>query len=648
MPCWTRKRATLLTTTLTISLSLVFAANVQAAEPGSSTTEPNAQKIQEMTVVESPIIEGNKVNSLGSQITVVSERQISDMNAQDLPSALRRTPGVVISRHNPIGSFGGGAGGAVFIRGMGSGRPGQDIQTLLDGVPVFVSVWTHSLMDVLSVDNVQSIEVYKGAQPVLFGNMSFGAVNLISKRKTSPGYTTRFKLAGGSWNTLVQTAEHGGKVDKFDYYAIQSYRYSDGHREDSGGSLQNYMARLGYELGSHWDINLLLNYTSNWADDPGPQGQPELKEGRFKTRDRISILTLKNKYGGGEGYIKAYWDQGHIDWQEQADGSDTRTDYDNYGLRLRQIVRPWSGGELTMGWDQDYVSGKARVISGQSENYHGRETFRLAQPYAALSHEAALGAWTLIPSAGARWFEHSAFSDNLGYQFGLIARHGPTELHASFAHSYNYPGVYVVQQSELFWKGNTLWKDLKPEEVDHFELGISHQFNSLVKAGLTLFHDKGENRLVFTPPPPSPPHWENVGSFENQGVEVTLNLQPLPALALFFGLTYLDADPPDLPYAPEWSGSMGLNYRLPWGSQLSMDALYVDEQYVTDARWPGQRQKVDAFWVVNAKLSHPFMINGTELTVFVAGENLLDQDYQYKKDYPMPGISGMLGVECSF
>lgn len=648
MPCWTKISAVFLTAFSSISFSLAIAASVMAAGPGSAATTSQTQKMDEITVVESPIIEGNKVNSLGSQITVISERQIEDMNAQDLPSALRRTPGVVISRHNPIGSFGGGAGGAVFIRGMGSGRPGQDIQTLLDGVPVFVSVWTHSLMDVLSVDNVQNIEVYKGAQPVLFGNMSFGAVNLISKRKTSPGYTTKFKLAGGSWNTLVENAEHGGKVDNFDYYVIQSYRYSDGHREDAGGSLQNYMVRLGYALGQHLDLNLLANYTSNWADDPGPEGQPQLKDGRFKTRDRINILTLKNSFDNTEGYIKAYWDQGHIDWQEQADGSDTRTDYDNYGLRLRQILRPWSGGQLMLGWDQDYVSGKVRIVSAQSEKFRDRETFRLAQPYAALSHEVVLGSWTLTPSAGARWFEHSVFSDNLGYQFGLKARRGPTELHASFAHSYNYPGVYVVQQSELFWQGNTLWKGLKPEEVDHFELGVSHSFSPKVKADLTLFRDKGANRLVFTPPPPPPPHWENVGSFENQGVEATLNLQPLPTLALFAGVTYLDSDPGDLPYAPEWSGSAGLNYRLPWGSQLSLDALYVAEQYVTDARWPGQRQKVGSFWVVNAKLSHTFQLDRNEFTLFVAGENLLDEDYQYKKDYPMPGISGMLGAEYRF
>ena len=60
----------------------------------------------------SPIIEGNQVSDSGSQVTIVQQKQISDLNAQDLPSALRRTPGVVISRYNPVGSFDVGVLGA--------------------------------------------------------------------------------------------------------------------------------------------------------------------------------------------------------------------------------------------------------------------------------------------------------------------------------------------------------------------------------------------------------------------------------------------------------------------------------------------------------------------------------------------------------
>ena len=127
-------------------------------------------RMDEVVVTASPIIEGNRVSDFGGSSTVVTEEQIADLNAQDLPSALRLVPGVAISRHNPIGSFGGAEGGSITIRGMGSSRPGAEIQTLVDGIPKFVSVWSHPLMDTLSIDPVERIEIYKGAQPLQFGN----------------------------------------------------------------------------------------------------------------------------------------------------------------------------------------------------------------------------------------------------------------------------------------------------------------------------------------------------------------------------------------------------------------------------------------------------------------------------------------------
>ncbi len=66
-----------------------------------------------VTVRDTPIIEGSD-RPAGHLVTTVSEQQIDDLYAQDLTSALRRVPGVVISRYNPIGAFGGGDGGAVL------------------------------------------------------------------------------------------------------------------------------------------------------------------------------------------------------------------------------------------------------------------------------------------------------------------------------------------------------------------------------------------------------------------------------------------------------------------------------------------------------------------------------------------------------
>ena len=323
-------------------------------------------RMGEVVVTASPIIEGNRVNNFGSSSTVVTEQQIADLNAQDLPSALRLVPGVVISRHNPIGSFGGAEGGSITIRGMGSSRPGAEIQTLVDGIPKFVSVWSHPLMDTMSIDPVERIDVYKGAQPLLFGNSAFGAVNMITKRQREEGFTTRLQGGYGSYNTVVEVLEHGGKIQNTDYYLLQSFRSSSGHRDNAGGQLQEYFGRVGHQLSGNWYVSLTANGTNNYANDPGPEGRPLEAQGTYKVEDGMTVATLAHDFIGAKGDIKAYWNGGEASWVRQFDLTnlfyyDTVTHYDNYGVRARESLTPWRGGTLMAGLDLDFLGGKVLI-----------------------------------------------------------------------------------------------------------------------------------------------------------------------------------------------------------------------------------------------------------------------------------------------
>jgi iron complex outermembrane receptor protein len=68
----------------------------------------NAQTvIPDVVVVAKPIVEEVRLDDRSSISSVVGEDQLRDLNAADLASALRRTPGVSISRYNAIGAYGG-------------------------------------------------------------------------------------------------------------------------------------------------------------------------------------------------------------------------------------------------------------------------------------------------------------------------------------------------------------------------------------------------------------------------------------------------------------------------------------------------------------------------------------------------------------
>jgi outer membrane receptor protein involved in Fe transport len=182
-----------------------------------------------------------------------------------------------------------------------------------------------------------------------------------------------------------------------------------------------------------------------------------------------------------------------------------------------------------------------------------------------------------------------------------------TEFHAFCSRGVNYPSLFVKTNSDLFMPGDNKWQNLSAEVVEHYEIGISQRYKDWAKLDFTLFYDDGKNRIVVATPPPFPPVWTNIGSFRNKGVEGTFKVFPLDDLAVYAGATYLDSNPSDLPYAPEWSASFGFNYRFFKYFQASFDALYLTDYFATSrARTTTalNTEQVDGYFLLNAKLTY--------------------------------------------
>ena len=617
----------------------------------AETREKEAVQLEEMHVVSSPIIEGNIVDAYGSVSTIVTEDQIKDLNAQDIGTALRRTPGVTISRYNPIGSFGGAEGGGIFIRGMGSSRPGSEIKTFIDGVPMFMGVWNHPLLDLLSVDTASAIEVYKSPQPHIFGN-AFASINIVPKKKKTEGFQTNLHLAGGSYDTFIQRAEHAGKIGATDYYLGQSFRTSKGHRTKSDGELTNYFARVGRELGQNWYASIFGLYTDNYAWDPGEKGADPLeREGKYGTEAMMGAINLAHDYPNARGTIKAYANQGEGQQLSRPDGRpDAIWEFEYYGVRGREELNLWAGGEIILGVDHDITKGEG----GSQGNKWDGHTHRITSPYVAASHLVGdRDGFYAIPSAGLRYYDHNRFSSETAPNAGLVFGYHNTQVYAAYSRGVIYPGLEVLVLSEYVnpMLGES-WRDLEAETLDHYEIGISHAWPS-VRGDLTLFRDEGKNRYLIVPPPPPPPVFDNIGKYRTQGVEATVNYAPIEEVSLFFGATFLDSDPGDLPYAPNRTFSAGFNWEFVRNARLSMDGQYVSGMNVTSqARREGadNEMEVDSYYLVNGKISYLVRprAHALDIEMFVSGENLTDKSYEYRPGYPMPGINGMAGLTFSF
>ncbi|HOB51493.1 MAG TPA: TonB-dependent receptor plug domain-containing protein [Acidobacteriota bacterium] len=597
---------------------------------------------------DAPIVEGNHIAADGITFSRVTRTQLDDLMAHDILTGVRRVPGILISRYNLVGSYGGGEGGTLFIRGMGSGRPGAEIQFLVDGVPRVSGVWAHPLMDVLAVDTMAQIDVVKGASPVLYGNMSFGAVDIRTRRMLQDGHELELSAAGGSYGTLLTALNGGFRQGRFDTYVSLGYKHSDGHRPQADGELQHYFGRLGYAVAPGWRLDLAVTHTNNYARDPGVAGLPPPPRAQFNTDDWLTVVTLENTLAQWDGYFRFYSDNGMINWQQWNTGrqqsEDNDTDYHNWGFRARQTWRGSDRVALTAGFDwDDYGGDFTSVIGGVAGPTRG-ERFRNAAPYALASAEFG-DSTKIAPVAGLRVNVSDPFGTFLAPQAGVSLIRGGTTAHVSLSRGFNLPGVYAAVSYDQWGRGDA-WRELEPERVVHLEAGVSRVVNTWLRLDATCFHDRGRDALRFAAPPPS---YENIAEYELNGLETSVTVWPADAHHLFAAYTFLDAQPHDTPYAPRHTIVAGWNWKPLRRLDVAVDAQYIGRRFAANPRYPGARVAMDGFTLFNARLDlHVTPESWRErVTLFGAVENLTDTDYEYRPGYPMPGITLLGGLRVT-
>jgi len=625
---------------------------VATAEAGESAAEALAAPpvSAKVTVTARPVLEEVRVEPLSGAVTTVGARQIEDLAAGDPAAALRRVPGLVVSRYNVVGSYGGGDGGSVFARGQGTGRPGSEIAFSVDGIPKAAGVWTHPLLDHVSLDAGREIDVYKGAQPVLFGNMAFATIDVVSRRRVEEGFGGRVSGAFGSFSTSALTAEASGRSGAFDFLVSASQRRSDGHREGSDGRTRALFARVGVDLGAGWSVGLTGDFASGQASDPGLAGaeRPPVTP-LWASDDATGVLTLSREHDGRQGYVKLWVDDGSIDWLQWDGGRSesfrTFTDWTSWGLKARDSYEVLGRGELTVGLDVDRNGGTALEERPAADVPLGDFRFQSVAPWAGLAYTFG-DAVRVTPSAGVRYHASREFGGVWGATAGIAVEGSKGRAHVRYARAFNVPGLWAAVFYEGYGRGDE-WRDLRPELMDHFEVGLAPRLGSKATLDVTFFLDDVRNALRFVPPPPPPPRWSNTGAYRARGAEVSFSVQPVPSVGLFAGAAYTETTPAEVPFTPRWTFSGGAVAEVSV-FRIALDAQWVDERVAGNPRFPGLLTTVDSYFLLNGKVAARLDAVSPGLEVFLAGENLTDSDYAYRPGYPMPGASVSGGASLRF
>jgi iron complex outermembrane receptor protein len=656
-----------------------------AQTPSENETEKNESVMEVVTVTGSsvrthPVTPA--LNRFGTQYNVISAQDIENQNSLSFLSTLREVPGVMFKSQNVVGSQG---GTDLYIRGRGISHPSPDITVEFDGVPRSGVLYGQTMADGIAVGTIAGMEIYQSPQPVRFGS-GYSLVNIEPKIMASEGRMANIKFSGGSYSTFSENIGAGYKKEALDIYVAQDWTSSQGHRAHARGQQENYYSNLGVALNKHWNVRFLGNHVEAQTLAARPNEKPNANNGiswpqaeRFDTKTTFSTLTLNNRYHRAKGSVKAYWSDSNFDMLQELDnngerhangGRWSRQHLKLYGVRAKETLQLWQGGEVVLGadFDQARLTNTQWVVGTGAQRFWGFPKTTLFSPYFGINQYFGKDeAFHFIPSMGVRYYNHNEFSNKWASQVGLIFGYGGTNLNVNYARGVNYPSPVVLQglvgpggpdNPEQYWKG------LRPEVVDHFEIGVAHSLGKRGNITATAFHDRGKDRfrayfggatpITFNDP---------IGRYTIRGLELTTSLRPRKDWSFFAGTTWLDVkakgnngiEHDKMPYTPSFTFKAGTQWEIAESDRLYMDMQHIRGLYQgTSARGGFNystldgRNKLDDITLFNLRLSRRIRQPGghfDEMEVFLAINNLFNQSYEYVKGYPMPGVTAMIGVE---
>lgn len=500
----------------------------EPAPPGAARPQPG--DVEEIVVV-GRRLRGAKLAAQSAAVAVIGREEIERSGAVDLLDVLRGALGAAPNR-----SGGPGQQASLFVRGGN----GERVQVIVDGVRVKDDISGSADWGQLSAENIERVEVLRGAQSTLFGADAAGGVVQIFTRASQPGHGLSARLGFG----------HGPGA--FPRSALR------GHIERSGSALLSGETRgLAWNAGfSHRSSGEISAYRKrNGALLPRGEGErDEARNTQLQGRIALNAFGMRSALNARHGWIEADYDGGFPvnpdDAQTRHDTRETQLgwqlDLPRFGplqsralLAQRRLRRSdWPAGNRR--------EGRSRQASLVGEASFGAVQFLGGADFEALREElrsftrldartSRAGAFArtdwqvgaLGLDAGLRYERHSEAGSALTWQLGGRYELLPgLALVASGGSAFRAPSPFQIFNAG---SGN---RALSPERSRSYDFGL--RFSLEPGPGLQL---RGEARgfqqhyrdmidFVFTPPVTA--SYFNVSRARYRGVEIEARLRAGP------------------------------------------------------------------------------------------------------------------------
>jgi vitamin B12 transporter len=503
--------------------------------------------------VEAPTRNLKPVSKVAENITVVTAKDIEDMNAHTVAEVLDRVTGVFVD------FVGHDFGSMSFLRIQGSDSGGRHVLVLLDGIPWnFLSSGTAETNSI-PVRIIQRIEVIKGPASSAWGSSLGGVINIITKDVgNSYQPSGSINASYGEKETQDYTGEVAGKAGFLGYYLYAGRQDSDGLRDNRGFDNNSLYSKFLLHLSSDVRLGITAGYSEPHVGLINLPTGDITSESRTRTfwatasldADLTKELSLKAElygfkqkldqpnnslglesfpYGAtGELFQNAYYD-------EKTTGGSAQLVW-NHDIQTAVIGMDISHGSLDQTLDSGEFLQSLAVPEISSANPD-------IDKWAIFANDTvSLGKLSVTP--GIRYDHNSVSGSFVSPSFGAtykLSEHAI--LRASVARGFSAPPLSWTSGGALFLDPNP---SLKPEKVWSYQVGVESSMSKYLWTKVTLFYNDvsdalqrvamAAGALTFND------LYENDGNIRRKGVEVETETVPFHNISFKGGFAYVNSD----------------------------------------------------------------------------------------------------------
>jgi iron complex outermembrane receptor protein len=636
--------------------------------------EPTLTTMDEVVVTATR--QEEKISSVPANVTVVTETDIKNSTAYDIPDLLRSQAGVLV---NDIA--GNRRSYTVDLRSFGETAPLNTL-VLVDGRRINQADLSGSDWSLIPLDRVKKIEIIRGGRgSVLYGdNASGGVINIITKE--GDALKTGAEISGGSYNTFKGNAFVSGTQNKLSYALSGSYLTSDGYRDNSNTEAKDVGLNLGYYQNDIVKWNLSSGYHKDSTGLPGAikasefaagasrtdslqpddfadvedyyvKGGPEiffLSDSKFKMdisfrkRNSLSFASFDAGSFTGETDIKTFAVSPQIIFKEKVGGVDNRL---LVGFDYTDVVEDINNSSIFFGTLSTGMFELKKINCGYyiHDEIKPWENFSISGGYRYDRAE-----FKFKPSApDNNTMSEDLFTAGANYNF-----HDNSSIYFSFARSFRYP---VLDEIFNFFT-NMIDTTLIPQISDNYEFGIRYYFTESLFANVNIFRIDTKNEIIYNPNSFSNENLD--GKTRRDGFEFSVT-KTFDKVTLSGNYTFTDAtilngqfENKSFPNVPRHKAALSGLFTLGKGFSLTVDGIYVGERpFISD--FSNDFENQEDYYIVNTKLKYQWK----KITAFLNINNITDEEYSEYGGistfpitepgfFPSPKINFLAGISADF